>query len=311
LQIGTEDLLKQLCLLTFADVSAVSPDTLTPWKEELLWRLYVDTYNHLTLAYADELIDRGQVDVPSLGAARPDDISEEELSQLLAGFPKRYLALFDAESIYRHVRLARDIHPDEPRLFLEQKAGVWELTVVTVDKPYLFSNICGVLSYFGMNILRGQALTSPTGLVLDVFQFTDQEGFFQHNPTATPQFYRVLQDVVAGSIDITALLRGKERSVLYRRSQRVAPVIYFDDEHSQKYTVLEIIADDALGLLHRISRTISSQGCDVDLVLISTEGEKAIDVFHVTKGGVKLDETAQVALKDGLARMLEGEHEAH
>ena len=33
-----------------ADIGAVSPDTLTPWKEELLWRLYVDTYNRLTSA---------------------------------------------------------------------------------------------------------------------------------------------------------------------------------------------------------------------------------------------------------------------
>ncbi len=46
-----------LCLLTLADVEAVSRETLTPWKEELLWRLYVDTYNHLTVAYGDEVID--------------------------------------------------------------------------------------------------------------------------------------------------------------------------------------------------------------------------------------------------------------
>ena len=43
--VGTEEHLKLLCLMTFADVGAVSPDTLTPWKEELLWRVYVDTYN--------------------------------------------------------------------------------------------------------------------------------------------------------------------------------------------------------------------------------------------------------------------------
>ena len=49
---ATEERLKMLCLMTLADVEAVSPDTLTPWKEELLWRLYVDTYNHLTLRTA-------------------------------------------------------------------------------------------------------------------------------------------------------------------------------------------------------------------------------------------------------------------
>ena len=70
--IGTEDRLKMLCLMTLADVGAVSPDTLTPWKEELLWRLYVDTYNHLTQRYGDERIERNQAGLDRLrrGPAR-------------------------------------------------------------------------------------------------------------------------------------------------------------------------------------------------------------------------------------------------
>ena len=41
--VGTEERLKMLCLMTLVDIEAVSPETLTPWKAELLWRLYVDT----------------------------------------------------------------------------------------------------------------------------------------------------------------------------------------------------------------------------------------------------------------------------
>ena len=51
---------------------------------------------------------------------------------------------------------------------------------------------------------------------------------------------------------------------------------------------------------------ISQHGCDVDLVLIATEGEKAIDVFHITKGGSKLTEAEQQALTSDLQRILEG-----
>ena len=71
--------------------------------------------------------------------------------------------------------------------------------------------------------------------------------------------------------------------------------------------MLEIVADDAVGLLYRISRIISQHGCDVDLVLISTEGQTAIDVFHLRKGAAKLSETAQLALRDTLKQMLEEE----
>lgn len=303
---GTEEHLKMLFLLTVADVGAVSPETLTPWKEELLWRLFVDAYNQMTLAYGDEIIDRDQAVLASLQSRRPDDISEADMARFLEGLPRRYLTLFTPDNVYRHVRLSRDIRADDVHFFVEQKTDVWELTVVTHDKPFLFSNICGVLSYFGMDILRGHALTSLGGLVLDVFQFTDRESFFELNPEARSQFDRCLEAVVGGRTDVTVLLKGKRRSVLFRRApRRRAPRIHFDNEHSQRYTVLELIADDAPGLLHRISRVISTHGCDVDLVLISTEGQKAIDVFHITRGAAKLSEDDQQRLKADLERMLE------
>jgi [protein-PII] uridylyltransferase len=308
--VGTEDRLKMLCLMTLVDVDAVGTDVLTSWREDLLWRLYVEAYNQLALGYGDQVIQRGATAIAVLQATRPADLGEGELAHFLEGFPQRYLTQCTAQQIYRHARLSRDIHPDEVHLFLEQTHGVWELSVVTLDKPFLFANICGVLSYFGMDILRGAAMTSGTGLVLDIFQFTDHEGFFRFNSGGMPQFEMTLQDVVAGRADVSALLERKDQGALRPRSpRRLAPVVHFDNEHSQRYTVLEIVAQDARGLLHRISRVVSRHGCDVDLVLISTEGNKAIDVFHLTKAAAKLSEPAQMALTDDLQRMLEEGYE--
>ena len=302
---STEEQLKMLVLLTLCDVGAVSPETLTPWKEELLWRLYVDAYNQMTLGYADDVIDRDQALVAALQANRPSDISEADMAAFLEGLPRRYLILFSQDAIYRHVRLSRDIQPNEAHFFLEKKAEAWELTVVSLDKPFLFSNICGVLAYFGMDILRGHALTSPAGLALDVFQFSDGDGFFERNSQGAKEFDRRLREVVGGETDVTSLLKSKESSVLTKRALvRRTPVVHFDTGHSQRYTVLELVADDAPGLLHRVSRVISDHGVDVDLVLISTEGQKAIDVFHITRGGSKLSEDDEASLKADLERML-------
>ena len=196
------------------------------------------------------------------------------------------------------------------RLVSLQRDDIWELSVVTLDKPFLFSNISGVLSYFGMDIHRGQAMTTPNGLVLDVFEFSDDEKFLAQNPAGAAEIHKILQTVVAGVVDVTTLLRGKTRSVIYRRRPRFAPTVRFDNEHSQKYTVLEIVADDAVGLLHRIARTISRHGCDLDLALISTEGKKAIDVLHVSKRANKLSEADQAELGQDLEGMLEGWNEA-
>ena len=133
------------------------------------------------MSYADELIEKDETDVSALIDKRPEDISRTELLRFLHGLPRRYLSMFD----YAHVRLARNIQPDEVHAALEKKGDIWELTVVTLDKPFLFSNVSGVLSYFGMDILRGQAMTTPDGLVLDLFQFTDAEGIpAAHNAIA-------------------------------------------------------------------------------------------------------------------------------
>jgi [protein-PII] uridylyltransferase len=303
--VGTEERLKMLSLMTLVDVEAVSPETLTPWKEELLWRLYVDTYNHLTQRYGDELIERNQAGLDEVLQQRPDDLSVGEITRFLEGLPRRYLQLFPRDAIYRHVRLARDIKPDEIHLSLEPNEGIWTLAVVTLDKPFLFSNICGALASFGMDILRGHALTNPNGLVLDVFQFTDDERFLALNRDAQEQVLRVLEDVVSGRMDVTVRLRGRERGVM-KSVARFAPVVRADNEASGRYTILDIVTSNALGLLYRISRVISQHGCEVDLVLIATEGEKAIDVFHITKAGVKLTQAEQQALTTDLQRTLEG-----
>lgn len=309
-EVGNEEQLKKLCLMTLVDMDAVGPGTLTPWKEDLLWRLYVDAYNRVTLGYADELIQEDQAGRASVMAERPNDVSEAELTRFLQGLPRRYLSVFGLSTIYQHVRLARGLLPDELHASLERRDDIWELTVAALDKPYLFSNIAGVLSYFGMDIHRGQAMTTPDHLVLDIFEFTDGEGFLRQNASARDEIARVLRGAVAGSIDVAALLRGRRRSIVYRRRREVGTHVHLDNTHSQKYTVLEIVTDDAPGLLHRVSRTVSDQGCDVDLVLISTEGRKAVDVLHVIRHGRKLDEPAQAQLERALEQALEETYEA-
>jgi [protein-PII] uridylyltransferase len=123
--VGTEERLKLLCLMTLVDVEAVSPGTLTPWKAELLWRLYVDTYNHLTQRYGDELIERNQAGLTELQANRPATVGARRSPRSSKGLPQRYLHAVPRDTIYRHIRLARDIKPDEVHLSLEQKRSVW------------------------------------------------------------------------------------------------------------------------------------------------------------------------------------------
>jgi [protein-PII] uridylyltransferase len=252
------------------------------------------------------LIDRTQTAVAECVDRRPPDLAAAEIAAFLEGLPRRYLQTFDRRTVYDHVRLARNIHPDQVHLRLAPAEAAWELTVVTLDKPMLFANICGVLSSFGMDILRGHAMTSTSGLVLDTFQFNDGERFLAANPGAADLVLQAVEDVVAGRSTAAERLRGRRHGLSRRPAgPAVAPIVRVDGGASRRYTVLEIVARDEPGLLYRISGEIASDGCAIDLVLIATEGHRAVDVFHITKNGAKLTPPDQDALAGRLQRLLE------
>jgi len=294
----TEEHLKMLTLMTLVVLDA--DGALTPFKSELLWRLFVDTYNRLVKAYGDQLIDAATLKRTALYSNKPPTLPEEHLIEFLEGLPKRYLTLFDPSSIYEHVRACRQMAPDDVHGFLKtSSAGVWELTVATLDKPFLFSNICGVLSYLGMDILNGQAMTSSRGLVLDVFRFHDPDGQLERS-----QPMPLLIDVVAGRVDIERLLQNKHGERVRAAGARIEPIIAFDNDASARYTIVEIVAEDAPGLLYRISRALSRFRCEIENVVIATEEHKAIDTFHVTRGGAKVPDAEELSLTEALEQAL-------
>jgi [protein-PII] uridylyltransferase len=304
--VGSEELLKMLCLVTLIDIEAISPDALTPWKEDRLWRLYTDTSIRLALGPAD---GAGQHDagLAVAMAGRPDDISEAELARFVTGLPRAYLSVFGLSTIYGHLRLARGILPHEVHASLEQHGDVCGLTVVTLDKPFLFCNIAGVLSFFGMDIHRGQVMTTPEGLVLAVFEFTDGDGFLGQHRGAPRQIHRMLEAVVAGSVNMADLLREQARGLPLDRRSPSTQSIHLDNSQSEEGTLLEIVADDAPGFLYRITRVIAEAGCTVELALVSTEQGKAVDVLHITRDQRPLTEPDQHALHQALERVLTDE----
>jgi [protein-PII] uridylyltransferase len=71
----------------------------------------------------------------------------------------------------------------------------------------------------------------------------------------------------------------------------------FDDEASSHSTLLQVVAQDIPGLLRAVSLALAGRGCNIEVALVDTEGETAIDVFYVTRGGAKLDAEEEGALR--------------
>jgi [protein-PII] uridylyltransferase len=86
---------------------------------------------------------------------------------------------------------------------------------------------------------------------------------------------------------------------------RIASRVDFDDAASSQSTLLQVTAQDTPGLLRALSLTLAEHGCNIEVALVDTEGETAIDVFYVTRNGGKLDVARQDALRDGLLEAIE------
>ncbi|HWO36588.1 MAG TPA: [protein-PII] uridylyltransferase [Candidatus Acidoferrum sp.] len=305
-KVGTPERLKMLCLLTYADIKAVNPEALTPWKAENVWQLYIGAANYLNRSadhrvhgdVSDEKLARLRSLAPVMGAKFRDFVE---------GFPQRYLLVHSAEEVMRHVELAEQLGHDVVQVDLKRGRHWYELTLVTKDRPSLFATLTGVLAAWGMNIVKANAFSNQAGIVVDSLYFTDRFRTLELNLSEWDRFKKSLAAVLAGEADLDRMLRDRQRGEKHTKAKVVVETrIDFDDECSSTSTLLQVIAQDRPRLLHRLSSCLSRQQCNIEIALIDTEGQVAIDTFYLTSEGKKLPVGLQKKVEKALLDELKG-----
>ena len=300
--VGTHERLQRLCLMTYGDIHAVNPEALTPWKAEMLWQLFVATSNHFSrtldrdrLHASDEAVLLAQVRKAAGGAPKA------EIERFLEGFPRRYLAAHSPAEIAAHFGLYRKLGSEPVQTDVKKTHHAFLLTLLSADRPALFATIAGVLAAWGMNIVKADAFANAAGVVLDTFHFVDLHRTLELNPGELPRFQQSIADVLNGKQALEPLLKGRLVAALSRPPKVVVPTsIHFDDGSSDHCTLMEIVTQDRPGLLYGLGSALARLACNIDVALIDTEGQKAIDVFYLTSQGKKLTSQKQELLREVL-----------
>jgi [protein-PII] uridylyltransferase len=288
--IKTEERLRLLVLMTFADLGAVNPGAMTHWRASRLVSLYRVVHRRLL----GRLAANGTTPEEVYGDLAP------ELRDFLDGLPGRYLWTHGRETAERHLDLFLRARREGVAVEIERRGGDWRLILVTRDRPFLLASLAGGLASFGLNILQAEAFTNSSGYAVDTFTFADPLRTLELNPPEIGRLSRLMARVARDEIRAEELLRNRPGRKPPAGSAGISPRVGVDGEASSSATIFEITAQDRPGLLYALARTISSAGCNIEVVLAGTEAHKAIDVFHVTKDSRKLDPGLAQSLREAL-----------
>lgn len=311
--------LRELYLLTIADVSTTSPTALTSWKLRMLDELFHATDRWLTHGetrrVAKDAIGRQVMD------QLPDDVDQQFAEHMLASLPPRYLGANNSDWIVKHIRLAQQASGETACASALRIGNPHvELAVIADDSPGLLAQICAAFSKQNLKVVSAQIYSwvDPQGRhrSLDMFWVRSGRDSAQVQKMI-PALNPLLKQLVSGEIHVDRLV--SKRKPGNRFSERPSPPVpiqvRIDNEGASRHTILEVIAKDRADLLFWISQTIFEAGLSIELAKIHTEGVRVTDVFYLcTKENEKVRDEGLIAhLKQSITTTLKeleaGEYE--
>ncbi len=319
-RVGSLDCLRELTLLTMCDTAMTAPGNLTTWKAQLLGELYRAAHRVLDGVTADEphddMIGRRRRDLAKLLAGGSGE-NEVEISALVASIDDHMVVGLKTAQLQRLLKLAMAFDDDRPFVFnvrpFPGKAHT-ELAVVAVDTPGLLADITGALAVAGFQVLGatiGSVETRGRRLVADMFLIRGPDDAVLGPSDArwqrvVDELTETLSDAGKESLIVERLRRRGAGRLKPRVTPHIRTEVGFADAESERHSVLEVFTQDRLELLSDIARALASMRLEIVLAKISTEGERATDVFYLAERdtGAKLSVAREREVVDELTQRI-------
>ncbi|MBF6329331.1 [protein-PII] uridylyltransferase [Nocardia transvalensis] len=155
------------------------------------------------------------------------------------------------------------------------------VTVVAPDTPGLLSDAAGVLALHSLRVLSA-SLGGAGESAIDSFVVTPKFG----DPPDAGLLRQELIRAINGDLDVAAVLAKREREAAARTSPyaQAEPRIKWTDTSVPGQVLLELRAEDRVGLLSRLAAALAAAGADVRWAKVVTMGAAVVDSFCLDFG---------------------------
>lgn len=282
--------LRELFLLSVADVATTSPDSMTTWKSRMMDELFRKASGYLQSGEEQRSRPRLRSVLEEVAAEATSDDERHWFEEFVEGMPDRYLYANEATAIARHARVVQAATGQICHVeVLGQSEPYVEVCVVTDDSQGVLAKIAAAMSSARVNVVNAQIYSwrgrQGERRAVDYFWLsagTEASAVERRLPKVRSRLAKLLSGK-AGATEMAAALRQDADSVLRRRVPTVTSSITIDPTGSSQGTVIELITQDRDDLLFWIAHTLSEAGVSITLAKLNTEGERVADVFYVIK----------------------------
>lgn len=324
------DVLRYLYVLNFCDARGTSRELWNSYKDTLHRELFSATLRKLG-AGSERHPARVMTSLAELRKQLPE-VPAEEIEAHYNLLPERYFIYNSTEEIALHLRmvnvlLKRIAVADSVACLIpvvewqdDMSLDLTVVHIVTWDRAGLFFKLAGAFSVAGLSIVSSKALTRADHITIDTFYVREPNGGVVRTKHIRELFSQQLAEALQHNKDLLPeiQLRAKQLrrpSYLEKTSQLRAPIppsVDIYHELSLKRTIIEVRANDSIGLLYRLTRAIFELGFDITFARIATERQVAVDTFYIEPvDKTKPSETASLlALREALQRIIEPPGEA-
>ena len=287
-KLGDMEHLDYLYCLTVADINATNPKLWNTWRASLMRQLYTHARDVIRTGLGRPVEYQMLIEDTKFAASEllVDEFALEEVEKVWQELGDEYFLKESANEIAWHTRAILQ-HGDNPAPLVLMRAhrkaaqDAVQIFIYTQDKPNLFATTVAVLDRMNLDVQDARIITATKAFSLDTYVVLDRFGTLLTDAERKQTVADALVQALSHADNYPGLMQRRIPRQL--RHFDVKNTVDITLNPALQQNMVEISTLDQPGLLAKVGGLFMMQGLDIHSAKIVTLGERAEDIFFVTK----------------------------